>query len=72
MVGSFEVDIKESSVDAAARDRMDSCSDQGSTGILKNSDKLLHGLSLIIRAGFFSLTIGFLCLFCCFRLSLLC
>lgn len=70
MVGSFEVDVKESSIGAAARDRVDSWSDQGKSGILKNTDRVLHGLSSITRAGFFSPAVGFLCLFCCFRLPI--
>ena len=72
MVGSFEVDVTEGSIGAAARDRMDYWSDQGKSGILKNTDRVLQALSLIARAGFFSLTVGFLCLCCCFRLSFLC
>lgn len=31
---------------------MDYWSDQGKSGILKNTDRVLHGLSLITRAGF--------------------
>ena len=42
------------------------------TGILKNTAEVPHRLSSITRAGFFSLTVGFLCLFCCFRLPFLC
>lgn len=72
MGGSFEVDVTVDSIGAAARDRMDYWSDQGKSGILKNTDRVLQALSLITRAGFFSLTVGFLSLCCCFRLSFLC
>lgn len=53
MVGSFEVGVKDGGTGAAARDRMDYCSDQGKSGSLKNADRVLHGLSLITKAGFF-------------------
>ena len=69
MVGSFEDAIKEGNMGAAARHRIDFWSNQGNSGILKNTNRVLHEVSLITRAGFFSTKIGFLCLFYCFKLS---
>lgn len=58
MVGSFEDAIKEGNMGAAARHRIDFWSNQGNSGILKNTDRVLHEVSLITGAGFFLLKLA--------------